>query len=170
MCGPHIVHSLDYVLASITGASMASSSANMSANENGEGGLFLTSFPSILIEKDAKTVVTHFSAGSSTRATQAGNHSLNVGQARNYLVARFVISLTKGETIQGRKIRHATMRNYVKAISTLYTDRNMETPYCADVDSITMVLKAVRKYKIMKHQRTMIHDKMAHLMEATRAS
>ena len=91
-------------------------------------------------------------------------------QARNYLVACYVVSLTKGETIQGRNIQHATMRNYVKAISTLYTDQNVESPYCADVDYITMVLKAVRKYERMKRQRTMIHDEMVHLMKADRSS
>lgn len=89
-------------------------------------------------------------------------------QARNYLVACYVISLTKGETIQGRTIRYATMRNYVKAISILYTDRDVASPYCADVDYITMVLKAVRKYESMKRRRDMIHDEMAHLMEADR--
>ena len=71
-------------------------------------------------------------------------------QARNYLVACYAISLTKGETIQGRAIRHATMRNYVKAISSLYTDRDVESPHCADIDYITMVLKAVRKYECIK--------------------
>jgi hypothetical protein len=91
-------------------------------------------------------------------------------QARNYLVACFVISLTKGETIQGRSIRYATMRNYVKAISKLYTDRGAESPYCADVDYITLVLKAVKKYERMKHRRDMIHDEMAHLIEAARPS
>ena len=62
------------------------------------------------------------------------------------------------------------MRNYVKAISSLYTDRNAKSPYCVDVDYITMVLKAVRKYESMKRRRDMIHDKMAHLMEADRPS
>ena len=91
-------------------------------------------------------------------------------QARNYLAACFVISLTKGDIIQGRTIRHATTRNYVKAISNLYIDRNAESSYCADVDYITLVLRAVCKYKSMKHRRNMIHDEMAHLVEAARAS
>ena len=75
---PSYVHSIDYVLASITGASLVSSSANMSANV-GDGGFVSTSFSSTGDEKDAKTVVNHFSAGSSTHATQAENRSLNVG-------------------------------------------------------------------------------------------
>ena len=56
------------------------SSANMSTNATREGGLVSTSFPSTLDEKDVKTVVNHFAAGLSTQATQAGNHSLDVGQ------------------------------------------------------------------------------------------
>ena len=66
-------------------------------------------------------------------------------QARNYLVACYIISFSKGETMQGCIIRHATMQNYVKVISTLYTDCNVELSYYADVDSTTMVLNAVHK-------------------------
>ena len=39
-----------------------------------------TSFPSTWDEKDTRTIVNHFAAGSSTQATQAGNRALNVGQ------------------------------------------------------------------------------------------
>ena len=42
-------------------------------------GLILTSFTSTGDEKDADTVSHHFLAGASSRATQAGNRSLNVG-------------------------------------------------------------------------------------------
>ena len=91
-------------------------------------------------------------------------------QSRNYLVSCFVISLTKGKTIQECTIRHVTMWNYVKAISNLYINQNAEAPYCSDVDYSTLVLRAVRKYESMKHGRSMIHDKMAHLMEAARTS
>ena len=45
--------------------------------EAGEG-LISTSFTSTRNNKDAKTVASHFLAGASSRATQAGNHSLNV--------------------------------------------------------------------------------------------
>ena len=56
---------------------MANSSANMSPDA-GEG-LISTSFPSTGDDKDAKSVLSHFLAGASSRATQAGNRSLNVG-------------------------------------------------------------------------------------------
>jgi hypothetical protein len=91
-------------------------------------------------------------------------------QAIHYLVACFVISLTKGKTIQGRTIQHVTMRNYVKAIPNLYTDWNADSPYYADVDYITLVFRAVCKYKSTRHRRDMIHGKIAHLMEATQMS
>ena len=52
----------------------------------------------------------------------------------------------------------------------MYTDRNMELPYCADVHYTTIVLKAFTKYESIKHRRDTIHDKMAHLMEAARSS
>ena len=91
-------------------------------------------------------------------------------QARKYLVTCFVISLIEGETIQGRKLQHAAVQNYVKSIYTLYTDRHVEPPYCADVNYITMVLQVVHKYKSIKHQHDMAHHKMAHLMEAARPS
>jgi hypothetical protein len=80
-------------------------------------------------------------------------------QARQYLVACFVVSLTKGERIQGRTIRHATIQNYVKAISKLYADQNKVSQYCAEVDYITLVLNAVSTYTHVKYWQDMIHDK-----------
>ena len=89
-------------------------------------------------------------------------------QARNYLIACFAVSLIRGETIQSRKIRHATVRNYVNAVIELHTDRKLPSPYGAPTDYITIVLKAIQKYEKQPERRDMIYDEMFHHMELMR--
>ena len=86
-------------------------------------------------------------------------------QARNYLVACFAVSLIRGETIQGTKVRHATLRKYAKAVVLMHKDRDLPSPYGAPVDYITIVLNAVKKFEKQKNRRDMIHDEMIHHME-----
>ena len=85
-------------------------------------------------------------------------------QARNYLIACFAVSLIRGETIKGQSIRHATIRNYANAACKLHTDRGQPSPYGAQHDYISIVLKAVLKYEAVKKRRSMIHDEMVHYM------
>ena len=73
-----------------------------------------------------------------------------------------------GETIQGRSIRHATIRNYVNAATKLHCGRDLPSPYGADIDYITVVLKAVKKYEKQPDRRDMIHDEVIHHMEKQR--
>ena len=89
-------------------------------------------------------------------------------QARNYLLACYAVSLTMGETIHDRTIRHATIHNYVNAAAKLHRDRDLPSPYGADIDYISMVLKAVKKYEKQPDRRDMIHDEIIHNMEKHR--
>ena len=57
-------------------------------------------------------------------------------QARNYVIACFAVSLIRGETLKGRHIRHATIRNYVTATCALHRDRDLPSPYGAPRDYI----------------------------------
>jgi len=93
------------------------------------------------------------------------HHSL---QARNYLIACFAVSLIRGETIQSRKIRHATVKNYVNAAVGLHTDRQLPSPKHADIDYVSIVLKAIKKYEKQPNRRDMVHDEMIHHMEKIR--
>ena len=93
------------------------------------------------------------------------HHSL---QARNYLIACFAVSLIRGETIQSRKIRYATVRNYITAAVGLHTDRQLPSPYHANIDYISIVLKAIKKYEKQPNRRDMVHDEMIHHMEKIR--
>ena len=90
-------------------------------------------------------------------------------QARNYVIACFAVSLVRGETLKGRHIRHATIRNYVAAACALHRDRDLPSPYGAPRDYITIVLRAVQKYEKVKNRREMINDEMIYAM-AARAS
>ena len=91
-------------------------------------------------------------------------------QARNYLIACFAVSLSRGETLLGSQIQEATISKYVQAVCTLHKDRKMPSPRNADTDYIEIVLKALRKYEKKKDRREMIHDDMYRHMEAKRAS
>ena len=89
-------------------------------------------------------------------------------QARNYLVACFAVSLIRGETIQGRNIRYATVRNYVSAAVGLHVDRQLPSPHLAHVNYIIMVLKAIQKFEKQPNRRDMVHDEMVYQIEADR--
>jgi hypothetical protein len=90
-------------------------------------------------------------------------------QARNYLIACFAVSLSRGETLQNRgAIMHATISKYVQAVCKLHKDRTYVSPYKAPIDFISIVLKAVKKYEKKKDRREMITDEMFHCMEAKR--
>ena len=91
-------------------------------------------------------------------------------QARNYLIACFAVSLVRGETLKGRSIRHATIRNYVNAAAHLHKDRDLPSPHSAPCDYITIVLKAVKKYEKVPDRREMILDEMVHHMEKIRST
>ena len=83
-------------------------------------------------------------------------------QARNYLLACYAVALTRGETLQGKKIKHATIKNYVAAAARLHRDRNLGSPYNAPIDYISKVLNAVRKYESQPNRQEVIHDEMFH--------
>lgn len=91
-------------------------------------------------------------------------------QARNYLIACFAVSLVRGETIQSKRIRYATIRNYVKAAAGLHRDRDLPSPHGAPTNYITIVLNAVQKFEKQPNRREMIHDEMIHHLEAIRSS
>jgi hypothetical protein len=81
-------------------------------------------------------------------------------QARNYIIACYAMSLTEGETLLSRKIRHATLAGYVRAAISCHTDQMLPNPRLADNDYIKIVLDAVRKYEDVPNRREMIHDAM----------
>ena len=70
----------------------------------------------------------------------------------------------------GGSIRHATLRNYVNAVCRLHKSRELPSPYGAQTDYISIVLKAVKKYESVANRREMIHDEMIHYMERVRPS
>ena len=91
-------------------------------------------------------------------------------QARNYLLACFAVSLTRGETLQKHgRIKYSTIVGYVRAVCSLHKDRNMSSPHNAPTDYITVVLNALKKYEKVKDRCKMIHDKMIHHMEKVQA-
>ena len=72
-------------------------------------------------------------------------------QAQNYLIACYAVSLVRGETLLEKKIKHATIKKYVKAACALHRDRDLPSPYQAPIDYISMVLKAVKKFEQQKN-------------------
>ena len=91
-------------------------------------------------------------------------------QARNYLIVCYAVSLVRGETLLEKKIKHATIKKYVKAACALHRDRDLPSPYHAPIDYISMVLKAVKKFEQQKNRREPIHDEMFHYLIPRRES
>jgi hypothetical protein len=85
-------------------------------------------------------------------------------QARNFIIACYAVSLTKGETLKGRRIRHATLRGYVQQAIACHTSRKLPSPTMADMDYIKTITEAVRKYEKVPNRREMIHDAMFHFI------
>ena len=83
-------------------------------------------------------------------------------EARNYLITCFVVSLIWDETIQGRSIRHTTVRNYVNTEISLHIDRSLPSPHYTGTNYIKIVLKAVSKFEKQSNQRDMVHGEMVH--------
>ena len=73
-------------------------------------------------------------------------------QARNYLLACFAVSLIRGETLLGKHIRHATIRNYVNAACSLHKDRDLPSPYGAPHNYIGIVLDTRCRPEVRKSQ------------------
>ena len=81
-------------------------------------------------------------------------------QAHNFVLACYAVSLTTGETLLCRKIRHDTLKGYIRMAVKCHTDRNLPSPRRADIDYVSVILDAVRKYQSVPRRREMIHDAM----------
>ena len=90
----------------------------------------------------------------------AGGTTLSHLQAQNFVLACYAVSLTAGETLQAKRIRHATLRGYVKMACKCHTDLGLPSPRLADTDYISVILDAVKKYQCVPDRREMIHDSM----------
>ena len=56
-------------------------------------------------------------------------------------------------------------KNYIEAVCKLHKDQDLSSPYSADKEYITLVLKAFKKYEKQPNCLDMIHDKMIHYFE-----
>ena len=56
-------------------------------------------------------------------------------------------------------------KNYIEAVCKLHKDQDLSSPYSADKEYITLVLKAFKKYEKQPNCLDMIHDKMIHCVE-----
>ena len=102
----------------------------------------------------------HFLRWCSAKGVVAGGTTLSHLQARNFVLACYAVSLTAGETLQAKRIRHATLRGYVKMACKCHTDLGLPSPRLADTDYISVILDAVKKYQSVPDRREMIHDSM----------
>ena len=90
----------------------------------------------------------------------AGGTHLDHLQARNFVIACYAVSLTTGETLLNKRVRHDTLKGYVRMAIKCHTDRRLPSPRLADTDYISVILDAVRKLKAVPNRREMIHDSM----------
>lgn len=81
-------------------------------------------------------------------------------QARNFIIACYAVSLTKGETLLGRNIRYATLKGYIKQAIECHKCRQLPSPELADINYVKIITNAVKKYEKVPNRREMIHDVM----------
>ena len=102
----------------------------------------------------------HFLAWCHRIGTRAAGTEKPDVQVRNFILACYAISLVNGETILSRKIRHATLKNYLSVAAKCHMDQGLPSPRSAPIDFIKTVLAAVKKYEMVPDRREMIHDTM----------
>lgn len=85
-------------------------------------------------------------------------------QARNFIIACYAVSLTRGETLLGKRIRYAALKGYIKQAIDIHLNRKLPSPALADMNYIKIITEAVRKYERVPNRREMIHDTMFHFI------
>ena len=90
-------------------------------------------------------------------------------EARDYFLACYVVSLVQGETIQGKPIKHATIKNYLKAVYELFDHKGVI--FYSTHEFVKIVLKALKDYEEVPNRRRMITDGMMQwlITQASRA-
>ena len=80
--------------------------------------------------------------------------------AQNYFLACFAVSLVQGETILQGTIRSVTVRGYMNAAASLFSDRQITSPLFAKKDYVKIITRALASYEGMEKRRNMLHDSM----------
>ena len=82
-------------------------------------------------------------------------------QAQNYLLACYLVSLVKGESIKGKMLRKKTIDRYLSAALAIFDKRDIKKPRkTAEVDLVKLILDAIKRYEQVKKRRSMISDSM----------
>ena len=102
----------------------------------------------------------HFLKWCNTVGAAAGGTQLGDIQARNFLIACYAVALVQGETLLSTKIRHNTLKGYIKMACTCHTNLGLPDPRKAPIDLIKIITDAVNKYEKVPNRREMIHDAM----------
>ena len=74
----------------------------------------------------------------------AGAGASNI-EACKFITGCYAISLVNQEALQSKKIRHVTLKGYIKMASKYQTNQSLSTPRGASMDFIKVVLDAVKK-------------------------
>ena len=80
--------------------------------------------------------------------------------AQNYFLACFAVSLVQGETILQGTVRSVTVRGYIKAVASLFNDRQIASPLFAEKDYVKIIIRALASYEGMEKRQNMMHDSM----------
>ena len=83
-------------------------------------------------------------------------------QARNYFLACYAVSLAQGQTLLGKIVRSATIKNYLKDACSLFKARKIPHVPPLDTDYIHIILTTLQRYEDVPNRRNMITDDMMH--------
>lgn len=102
----------------------------------------------------------HFLRWCESVGVEAGGTTNPSLQARNFIIACYAVALTRGQTLLGKRIRHSTLKSYIKQAINCHTNRKLPSPALADTNYIKTITDAVKKYEQVPNRREMIHDAM----------
>ena len=77
-------------------------------------------------------------------------------------MACYTVSLIRGHTITGVRIRYATLHGYIRQATALHTDRGLPSPQGADINCVKIMTNSVKKYETVPKRKEMISDSMFH--------
>jgi hypothetical protein len=83
-------------------------------------------------------------------------------QGRNWVMACYMVWLIHGHTINGVRIRYATLHGYIRQAMSLHNDRGLPNPHGTDINYVKIMTNTVKKYESVPKCKEMISDSMFH--------
>ena len=83
-------------------------------------------------------------------------------QARNHFLVCYAVSLAQGQTLLGKLVRSATIKNYLKDAYALFHARKILFVPPLNMDYIHIIITTLKRHKDVPNRHNMTTDGMMH--------